>query len=213
MAKVKPGSLFDGLSGKLGGFVFCTGANGTIVKVAPKVRSVHKPTVSQQAARARFNMANKFLVRAGRLIRLAKGSEENISPALTVKNLMNEVIRGQYPNFFIDYTHLKVSAGTLTTPKAASIKQIEDRIFAVRWGNRKRSRPAEVIVAMYSPLQDCWEIESSPLNSKCMVIEIPRYINEVLECYLFFRYRDGTRVSDSMYLGSVVCAQNSSINY
>ncbi len=206
MARVKPGSLFDGLSGRLGDFVFATGVNGTIVKAAPKARSASKSTASQKAAQARFSMANRFLSRAGRIVRLARGSEEHIAPALTVKNLINEVIGGQYPDHFIAYTRLKVSAGTLTAPKEASIKQIEDRTFAVRWTNRKRLKPAEVIVAMYSPLQECWEIESSSLDSKCMLIEIPGYINDVLECFLFLRYSDGTRVSDSIYLGSVVCA-------
>src|SRR5690606_1448307 len=152
--------------------------NGTIIKAAPKARSASKPTVSQKAVRARFSMANRFLSGAGRIVRLARGSEEHITPALTVKNLMNEVIGGQHPDHFIDYTRLKVSAGTLTAPKEASIKQIEDRTFAVRWTNRKRLKPAEVIVAMYSPLQECWEIESSPLDSKCMLIEIPGYIND-----------------------------------
>lgn len=204
MAKLDPKSLLAGISGRIGDLVFCTGRNGTIVKAAPKRGGQKKvSSVQQQEMRVRFKMATQFVRGAGIVMRFCCTHEGNSENSLLIKNLMNHAICGELPNLYIDYRKLMLSTGKLAKPAGGKVVVNNGRKILLSWTSRKRIKSCELVLAVYSILNNCWEVMTTPLEDKYQQMwEVPEFLGELLECFLFVRNRDGSGVSDSVYLGN-----------
>jgi len=210
MAKVDPNSLFAGLSGRIGDLVFSTRRNGTFVRSAPLRSAVrkNKPSVMQREARARFALANQFVTRAGKIIRLGCGNSNGSPHALAIKNLMRDAIEGCAPDLYINYNKVMVSQGKLSSPANPVLQILEGRMLEFNWSNRIRKKAAEMVLALFSPKSNYWEAEICGLNyRKSMFFSVPVGMGELLEAYAFMRYSDGSKVSDSIYLGSMLLGE------
>lgn len=204
MAKIPPQSLFDGLSGRVGGLLFCSGAYGTIVKAVP-TKSRQKATDKQQEARMRFRLASKFINRFGTILKkslLYKQQEQ--TEGFLFKDFMTQAIQGTYPDLYVNFPAVKLSRGNLKLPENTSITVLPKRQVRLSWACKKPGRKAELVLALYSPLEENWCSYSTALVAASSQYAIPEDMGDVLECYVFVRYPEGTKLSDSRYLGSII---------
>lgn len=211
MAKVDPKSLFAGLSGRIGDLVFSTGKNGTFVRAAPaRARcSRNPPSTMQQEMRARFALASQFVSRAGKIIRLGCGDSSGSPQGLAIKNLIKDAIEGAAPNLTLNFSKVMLSRGKLSKPANPVLQLLNDRRLEFSWSNRIRKKTTEMVLALFSPVNSRWEAEVCALNyRKSLFFNVPTSMGEQLEAYVFMRYCDGSKVSDSIYMGSVVLGNN-----
>ena len=207
MAKVDPKSMLAGLSGKVGDLVFSTGRNGTFVRAAPSGPGSRKnrPSTLQLEMRARFALASQFVTRAGKVIRLGCGDHTGSPHGLAIKNLIKDAIEGTGPNLSINFSKVMVSQGRLSKPDNPVLQLLSNRRLEFSWSNRIRKKTAEMVLALFSPVNHQWETEVCVLNfRKSLFFNVPVALGELLEAYVFMRYSDGSKASDSIYLGSVV---------
>lgn len=106
-------SFYRGLSGKIGPIITYV-RNGTQVVRAKSVPRDPK-TPKQMAHRMKFTLINKGLPPLNTSIKLGHRGDTNAYRTLVGK-AYHEAIIGEYPNFSLDYSKIKIAEGDLQLP-------------------------------------------------------------------------------------------------
>lgn len=117
------GSIFGTLSGKIGNVVVYERNGKQVVRSNPKQKDPKTP--AQLAHRMKFSLVNKGLSPLNKIIKIGfKNSEKNYRKL--VGEAYHTAIRGEYPNFSMDYSKVQVAEGDLQLPSNIKIITDED---------------------------------------------------------------------------------------
>lgn len=211
MARLINGFLngFTGILGNLEGYV----VNGQWILRTRRVKSSKPPTEKQLASHQKLRIVNQFLCAFIEFTRtgftyVTKGKNITAHNAATSWHLKN-AIAGEYPNFRIDYAAARVSEGPMETNginPEATIK--EDKLVFTWTPNLTfiHSHDNAMLLA-YAPELHEAVYKLSGAKRKTGRDELDLSANGwttgvEMHVYLSFIAENGTRCTNSMYLGS-----------
>ncbi len=213
MGKIKQGIL-GGLSGQVGNVIGANWKGVDYLRIKPT--SVANPrTEGQVNQRTKFSTVLSFLQPMTDFLRVgfkqyASGMTQ-FNAAMSY-NLNNAVI-GTLPNFSVDYPNALVSRGNLTTPANGVAVSTTAAELDITWSDNSANGSAlatdkALIVALNSTRGEAVFTTAGPERSIGVAnLVLPSdYSGENLEVFLGFVSADGTKVSNSVYLGSVSIA-------
>lgn len=213
MGKIRQGIL-GGLSGKVGNVIGANWKGIDYLRIKPS--SVANPrTPGQVDQRSKFSTVLRFLQPMTDFLRVtfrqyASGMTQ-FNAAMSYN--LNNAITGVYPAFAIDFPNALVSRGNLTTPANATATSTIAAELDLAWLDNSGTGSAmatdkALIVAINTLRGEAVFTTSGPDRSGGnAVINLPaEYSGESLETYLGFISEDGSKVSNSVYLGSVLIA-------
>ncbi|MBU4539238.1 MAG: DUF6266 family protein [Weeksellaceae bacterium] len=213
MGKIRQGIL-GGLSGKVGNVIGANWKGIDYLRIKPS--SVANPrTPGQVDQRSKFSTVLRFLQPMTDFLKVtfrqyASGMTQ-FNAAMSYN--LNNAITGVYPNFAIDYPNALVSRGNLTTPADGAAVSTTAAELDITWTNNSGTGSAmatdkALIVAINAVRGEAVFTTAGPARSAgSALLNLPvEYSGENLEVYLGFISEDGSKVSNSVYLGSVSIA-------
>ena len=222
MALLENGIL-GGFSGKVGNIVGFRIKNRCYIRKMP-AKSSKPPTVKQLAQRAKFALGQVFLSQLRALLKpLPERGAKHIS---AFNSCFSQVIRaavaGTYPEFAIDYSAVRLTAGSLYNGCRHFVSADQTRLtFSWCPGMYNCRFEGTAVLLAYNPEKEQWIYNSSNAGSEDRWAELYLPCNfkgDRVETYLYFISADGKKVSDSVYTGSVdipaafICGQMINLN-
>jgi hypothetical protein len=213
MGKINQGIL-GGVSGQVGNVIGGTWKGIDYLRIKPS--SVANPrTEGQVDQRTKFSTALLFLqpmtdfLRTGFKLYANKMTQFNAAMSYN----LNNAITGAYPNFMIDYASALVSRGNLTGAANGAASSPSAGSVEVTWTDNSASGSAvatdkSLIVLLNTSRGEAIFTSAGPERSVgSATIPVPsEYSGESVEVFLGFISADGTKVANSVYLGSVAVA-------
>ncbi|NCU31386.1 MAG: hypothetical protein EOM23_00285 [Candidatus Moranbacteria bacterium] len=213
MGKISQGIL-GGFSGKVGNVIGATWKGIDYMRIKPS--SVANPrTPGQLDQRSKFATVLRFLqpmtdfLRVGFRLYAIKMTQFNNAMSYN----LNNAVTGLYPNYMIDYANALVSRGNLTGAFNAAASSPAAGSVEITWNDNSGSGSAlatdrALIVLLNTQRQEAMFTTQGPERSVgSETISVPaEYSGEDVEAFLGFISEDGTRVANSVYLGSVTVA-------
>ncbi len=128
------GNIFGMLSGKIGSVVVYERNGKQIVRSNPKQRDPKTP--KQLAHRLKFSLVNKGLSPLNKVIKLGYRNSDKNYRKLVGEAYHNAII-GEYPNFALDYSKIKVAEGDLQLPSNVDIKtEADSNMITISWNTQ-----------------------------------------------------------------------------
>jgi len=210
MAKLNKGIL-DHITGKVGKVIGSSWNGINYIRSVPaRVRNPNTP--AQQAHRMRFRLMAELLNSLQPIIEVGFSSgrpgRTPVNRAMSY-NLANAVT-GEFPELEIDFPRLIVSRGSLTGVYTADVTADTIGEIIITWkddsGTGSASPDDQALLLLYNT------------NKKVPIIETGQYVRadeealftlpdvfegDSFEAYIAFAQTNGSKVSDSYYLGSV----------
>lgn len=121
-------SLYGGLSGKIGPVTTYLRKGVQVVRANTKPRDPKTP--KQLAHRMKFSLVNKDLSPLNSAIKLGHNGDTDAYRTIVGK-AYHEAIVGEYPNFTIDYSKIKISDGDLQLPADFKLELDESKNCAL----------------------------------------------------------------------------------
>lgn len=213
MGKISQGIL-GGFSGKVGNVVGGKWKGVDYMRV--KASNVTNPkTEGQLAQRGKFQTVLGFLqpniefVKAGFKNEASKMTEFNCAMSYNLKN----AVTGDHPDYSIDYSKALLSKGTLATAAGTAIASTESGKVNFTWSDNSTDYNAngtdKAMLLVYIPtLQQAIAVTDGEARTVGSIdINLPaNFVGQSVECFIAFKTADGTKVSNSVYIGSVVVA-------
>lgn len=213
MGKINQGIL-GGVSGQVGNVIGGTWKGIDYLRIKPS--SVANPrTEGQVDQRSKFSTVLRFLqpmtdfLRTGFKLYAHKMTQFNAAMSY---NLFNG-ITGTYPNYTIDYANALVSRGNLKVAADGAVTSTTPETVDITWTDNSGSGSAlatdKALIALLNPVRgEAVYTTAGPERSiGTATIPVPsEYTGEDLEAFLGFVSEDGTKVANSVYLGSVTVA-------
>lgn len=210
MAIINQGIL-GGVSGKIGNVIGGTWKGIDYLRIKPS--SVANPrTEGQLDQRSKFATVLRFLqpmtdfLRVGFKLYAIRMTQFNAAMSY---NLFNGV-SGTYPNYTIDYPNTLVSRGNLKGVANGAASSTVQGEVNITWDDNSSSGNAlttdkSLILILNPDKKESIYTTSGPLRSaESETIVLPdEYSDDFVEVYLGFISEDGSKVSNSTYLGSV----------
>ena len=213
MGKIKQGIL-GGLSGKVGNVIGANWKGIDYLRIKPS--SVANPrTPGQVDQRSKFSTVLRFLQPMTDFLKVtfrqyASGMTQ-FNAAMSYN--LNNAVTGVFPDFAIDYPNALVSRGNLTTPADGAATSTTAAELDLTWTDNSGTGSAmatdkALIVAINAVRGEAVFTTAGPARSAgSALLNLPvEYSGENLEVYLGFISEDGSKVSNSVYLGSVSIA-------
>ncbi len=213
MGKINQGIL-GGVSGQVGNVIGGTWKGIDYLRIKPS--SVANPrTEGQVDQRSKFSTVLRFLqpmtdfLRVG--FKLYANRMTQFNAAMSYN--LNNAVTGAYPTFMIDYASALVSRGNLTgVANGAATSPTAGNVEAT-WTDNSDSGSARatdkaLIVLLNTTRGEAVFTTAGPARSAgSATIPVPsEYSGEDVEVFLGFVSEDGTKVANSVYLGSVTVA-------
>jgi len=213
MGKISQGIL-GGISGKVGNVVGGTWKGIDYIRIKPS--NVANPrTEGQVNQRNKFTItleylqANKDFIKIGYKSYAIKKTEFNAAMSYVLGN----GIIGTSPNFTIDYTTALLSRGSLSSALNGSVDLATAGQVTFDWddnstdGNANATDKAMVVAYNPSKKESIYILDGADRAVGSQVLTIPAsYAGETIELFMAFVSADGTKVSNSVYLGSGTAA-------
>lgn len=213
MGKIKQGIL-GGLSGKVGNVIGANWKGIDYLRIKPS--SVANPrTPGQVEQRTKFSTVLSFLqpmtdfLKTG--FKLYSTGMTQFNAAMSYN--LNNAVTGTSPNFEVNYAAALVSRGNLTGAVNANAASTIAEQLDIAWLDNSNSGSAmandkSLIVVLNTSRNEAIFTTSGPLRSAATAtLPVPaEYSAENVEVFLGFISEDGTKVSNSLYLGSVTIA-------
>jgi hypothetical protein len=211
MSKISSGIL-GGFSGKVGNVVGAKWKGIDTMKIKPSKVSNPK-TLGQLDQRTRFSTALGFLkpltdfLKVGFRHYAKRMSAFNAAMSYTLLN----AITGSYPNYSIDYSVALVSRGTLTSGSGAAVASSAAGSLTLTWTDNSGNGSAlssdiAMIVAFNPTRSEAVSMMAGPQRStETAAVTVPNdFSGQTVYVYLAFINAEGSKVSNSIYCGSVV---------
>lgn len=213
MAIINQGIL-GGLSGKIGNVIGGTWKGIDYLRIKPS--SVANPkTEGQVDQRSKFSTVLRFLqpmtdfVRVGFKLYANRMTQFNAAMSYNLHN----GVTGAYPNYSIDYANALVSRGNLTGVSNGASSSPAPATVDITWTDNSGSGGAMVtdqsLILIYNPSKkESISTTAGPARSTGTesIALPPEYTGDNVEVFLGFVSEDGSKVSNSSYLGSVLVA-------
>ncbi len=213
MGKIKQGIL-GGLSGKVGNVIGAKWKGIDYLRIKPS--SVANPrTPGQVEQRTKFSTVLSFLqpmtdfLKTG--FKLYSSGMTQFNAAMSYN--LNNAVTGTSPNFEVNYAAALVSRGNLTGAVNANAASTIAEQLDIAWLDNSNSGSAmandkSLIVVLNTSRNEAIFTTSGPLRSAATAtLPVPaEYSAENVEVFLGFISEDGTKVANSLYLGSVTIA-------
>lgn len=204
-------------SGILGGFI---GKVGTVVggkwkgieymrHKGPSKRKNNSP--AQLVQQAKFALATDTVSNMGDLFKI---TYKNYEQQMTARNkalagIVTEAITGTYPDFLIDYPKVLISRGTLrnetlpTATMAAGVVTWQWNYNGSQTGANSKDRS---IVVAYCPFfkHYLYVVYGPSRESNTATLDVTPFMGQTVHTWLSFITEDGSRISNSLYTGTLV---------
>lgn len=202
--------VFGAFSGKIGNVVGSSWRDIDYMRTAPKPSS-KAATIKQQMQRLSFRTAVLFLSRIRTILELGYG-KANTGKATgynrAVQYTLQKAIKGDYPDYEIDYPKVVLSIGSLYSTMSGRISSDkEEGKVDVSWTctlNEQDSFDSDkAIVVLYSPAKRLFVTSRTALrrDQKVTIDLTSDFSSDIVHGYIFFVSAEMKRVSDSFYLG------------
>lgn len=209
MAKFINGAIGT-FSGKVGSIIGSSWRNIHYMRGLPKKRT--KPfTEAQLAQQARFGLMGKFLLPLKGLFEIGMANVDdgeatlfNLAMAMNLK-----AVTGTYPDFTIDYSRVTFSKGGLLPPRGISLTAGEHEVTVAWWPNGtifNGKADDDVYVLLYDRELNVFYTTDEVVKRSAGEAVIPvdeDTVGHDAEVWLFCVSREGNRISDTVYGGSV----------
>ncbi|ALL06869.1 hypothetical protein AQ505_16070 [Pedobacter sp. PACM 27299] len=136
----------------------------------------------------------------------AKGTVYNAHNLATSYH-KKQTLKGEYPNIKVDYSKVKLSQGVMLETADLKISKVTGGL-EISWDpsyNEDLQPNDSVMVMLCSETGADKEYLNIAIRSKgkCFITLREEVLNQQIEPYIAFISADGTRVSDSVYLGNL----------
>lgn len=213
MGKINQGIL-GGVSGKVGNIIGGNWKGIDYIRIKPS--SVANPrTKGQVDQRTKFSTVLGFLqpmtdfLKVG--FKLYSSGMTQFNAAMSYN--LNNAVSGVSPDFTVDYPSALVSRGNLTGAVNAAAVSNNPQEVEITWLDNTDSGSAlandkALIVALNTTRNEAIFTTAGPIRSAAAAtLPVPaEYSTEKIEVFLGFVSDDGTKVANSIYLGSVTVA-------
>ncbi|MBB2953351.1 DUF6266 family protein [Sphingobacterium sp. JUb56] len=201
-----------GFSGKTGSIIGSSWKGIDYIKGLSRKRT-KAASEEQLIVQARFYAMTKFLMPIAPILRLGFGlvNSDRMTPTnVALKQNIDQAVIGTYPNFELDYSKIKISAGSFigggTTGASASLGLLSVTWDATLSTLYQSKADDQVIILMYQPTaNEFMTAPTPPLRADSAIdISIPDHLLGAKgHVWIFFADRKGTKVSGSTYLGEI----------
>lgn len=204
------GGPFGMLHGRVGNLVAYVLKGQNVMR---QIGRSEKPlTLARKANCEKMTVVNRFLQPALAFIQVgfrfeAAGTNRNAYNGAVSYNKMN-ALQGEYPNISMDYSKVLVSKGNLAVAKQAQIERTEEGLVFT-WDTsdipiEQKNDRAMLLVSF----PELGEVGYHPSGSKRSegkdLLPIDWNCKDArMEAYISFVNPEGTKVSDSVYVGSI----------
>jgi hypothetical protein len=206
--------ILGGVSGQVGNVIGGTWKGIDYLRIKPS--SVANPrTEGQVDQRSKFSIVLKFLQPMTDFLRVGfkKYANKMTQFNAAMSYNLNNSITGAYPNFMVDYASALVSRGNLTVAANGAASSPSAGNVEVTWTDNSGSGSAQatdkaLIALLNTTRGEAVFTTAGPERSAGLAtIPVPsEYTGEDVEVFLGFVSEDGTKVANSVYLGSVTVA-------
>lgn len=207
MGTIKKGIL-GGFSGKVGNVVGASWKGVDYIRSLPsKVRNPRSK--GQVAQRTRFSLIAKFVRALLPVIRVgfkqSAGAYNSAYSAAVSYNVQNAV-KGEHPDFEIDFSNAMLSKGALTGTYEATATR-EPGILNAEWEPEARGNASvedHVAIAAYNPIKQeaMYDLHAASRGDGSGELQLPTaWDGDEVEAFVMFISEDGKQVSDSVYTG------------
>jgi hypothetical protein len=218
MSEFEQGPLGN-VNGKIGNAVVAKWKGNSFARKTPS-KSSKPPTVKQLTQQMRMSLVGEFFNRISPVIAVGYSSVANriTQVNVAVKDHINKIITGVYPNFKLDFTKVVLSkpsgkttidggGATKVTPVAGYGVEIDWSVFNSGSGDNPSLATDRLYVVIYNEEQHKFMMfrgiaDRSELHAK---VNLPFLMKDnTLYVYVFFASADRVNVSHSEYLGKIV---------
>lgn len=214
MALIKNGQVGD-FTGKIGNVVVAKWKDLTVGRSTPK-KSTKPLTLKQLTQQLRFKLVGEFFNRISDLIQIGyqSGTGKLTAVNAAVKEHIDKVIIGVYPNFTLDYPKITISvpfnkaevdSGFNTKAVPVANHSVEVTWSLSDYANIRTLPTDQLYAAFYSVEQKRFLLYTAGAarSELTTTIRLPQvFIGNTLHAYCFFASADAKLVSYSEYLGS-----------
>lgn len=213
MGKINQGIL-GGVSGQVGNVIGGTWKGIDYLRIKPS--SVANPkTPDQVDQRTKFVTVLRFLQPMTEFLKTgfkkyASGMTQfNSAMSYNLKN----AITGTYPNYSIDYPNALVSRGNLAGGENGAAASTNPSEVDVSWDDNSGSGGAQatdkalIVILNQTKGEAVYTTAGAARSATAETLNVPsNFTGDDVEVFLGFISEDGTKVSNSSYLGSVTVA-------
>lgn len=213
MGKINQGIL-GGVSGQVGNVIGGTWKGIDYLRIKPS--SVANPkTPDQVDQRTKFVTVLRFLQPMTEFLKTgfkkyASGMTQfNSAMSYNLKN----AITGTYPNYSIDYPNALVSRGNLAGGENGAAASTNPAEVDVSWDDNSGSGGAQatdkalIVILNQTKGEAVYTTAGAARSATAETLNVPsNFTGDDVEVFLGFISEDGTKVSNSSYLGSVTVA-------
>jgi|GEM_PF-4499279 len=201
--------LGGNFSGKIGNLVFYTYRSEQFCRLAPGKRS--KPdTPAQKAWQEVFKTSGVLLRPLAEVLRLGlihKNSEKGRWLSVASKNLLNKAVYKRADDYFLDYSRIELSKGSLWTADTKVYALNQELRFCWRFFSAVNSYAGDLAVLLaYNKNRQRWvyTIGQFKRADEAAVLKLPCSAStEDYEVYMFFFNAERKTASRTAYLGKV----------
>ena len=212
MAQIKQGALGK-VSGKIGNISFSTWKEKTVVKERPS-KSKKPASKKQLEQRAKMATGNQFMRTIKEVLTLCY---RDLTVKMTgynaaVRHLLKNAISGEYPDYSIDYSQVRISRGEIRQVFKPTASSAKADTITVTWTTDSgvgKSRPGDkaILVAYCEAMKvSAYTVEGPPRSAGTADLELPGFNGQTVHTWVAFISEDGSDVSDSLYAGKVTIA-------
>lgn len=212
MGSIKQGIL-GGFSGTVGPVVGASWKGITYMR-GKATHVKNSKTLAQLKQRQRFSLSIKFVSKITSYINYGYKNyavKQTASNAAVSYIMHNNCITGEYPNYSIDFSVLKVALGQLKKAEAPSIA-LSSGTATCTWtdnsgnGNAQATDLAMVLLYNKDKAEAEYDIGNATRADHTLSFSYPNnWQNDNVVAYLSFMSEDSKLVAESEYLGEVVC--------
>jgi hypothetical protein len=198
-------------SGKAGSVIGSSWRNIFYIKgLQKKSNKARSPLQIEQ--QDRFGIAVKFLMPVKNVLNMGFS---NVNPGgatgynMAISHLLQNSIKGNYPDFEIDYPAVVFARGKLALPEKVRM-ELNGLNLKLNWSidkdNERSYLDDTVEILIYSPMLKDYQISTAGITRKQEGTELeldPWYKGDTVHVYMYLIDRHRKKWSDSLYVGAV----------
>jgi hypothetical protein len=210
MGKITRGVL-GGFSGRVGNIIGASWKGIDYMRIMP-ASVTNVKSEGQMNQRSKFILVLRFLqtmtsfIRVGYRLYAVKMTQFNNA----MSYLLRHAIDGASPDFFIDYSRVLVSRGSLTGVAEVEIASQNNTVI-VTWndnsGNGSARSTDKALIVLYNADKEesVFTTDGALRSAGEQVVNVPPvFEGDTVHVYLGFISQDGNSISNSVYAGDIV---------